>query len=122
MKAKVLLVGLKAEVVDFSKWPQLSEEKLNNAFQMILEQFADVNIDAEWCLTDTGETAADELKAKLNSSRYDVILVGAGVRTDADQFSLFETIINIIHIHAPNSKICFNTSPYDSVEAVNRYL
>ena len=122
MKAKVLLVGLKAEVVDFSKWPQLSEEKLNSAFQMILEQFADANIEAEWCLTDTGETAADVLKAKLNSSKYDVVLVGAGVRTDTDQFSLFETIINIIHIYAPGSKICFNTNPYDSVEAVKRYI
>lgn len=37
---KVLLIGLKPEVVDFSRWPELSVEKLNQQFEKIVEELA----------------------------------------------------------------------------------
>ena len=49
-------------------------------------------------------------------------MIGAGVRTDADHFLLFEMVINLVHEHAPQAKICFNTQPLDSVEAVERWV
>ena len=40
----------------------------------------------------------------------------------ARQDLLFEKIINSIHAHAPSAKICFNTNPGDTAEAVNRWI
>ena len=46
-----------------------------------------------------------------------MVLVGAGVRTDIEEFTLFEKLINVVHQLAPSAKICFNTGPTDSVDA-----
>ena len=34
----------------------------------------------------------------------------------------FENLLNVVHAQAPNAKICFNSSPTDSVEAVQRWV
>jgi len=34
---------------------------------------------------------------------------------------LFEKLINLVHEHAPGAKICFNTTPADTAEAVQRW-
>jgi protein-L-isoaspartate O-methyltransferase len=73
-------------------------------------------------LTDFGETAEAVLRDRLKAAKYDCVLVGAGVRTVPTQFILFEKLINIIHEHAPTARICFNTKPGDTAEAVRRWI
>ena len=118
---KILLVGLKSSSVDFEKWPQLSVEKLEKAFSSIVEELTKNGFSARWCLTDTGETAEEELSESIESFGPDLVLVGAGIRTDPDLFLLFEKIINIIHKKAPHACIAFNTNPFDTIEAINRW-
>lgn len=120
--SSVLLVGLKSSVVDFEKWPQLTQEKLEAAFEKILGEFTALGYGAKWCLTDTGETAEQQLTDALISFQPDVVLIGAGVRVDPDCFLLFEKMINIVVQNSPNSKIAFNSNPHDSVAAVQRWL
>ncbi len=49
-------------------------------------------------------------------------MVGAGVRVLSQNTSIFEKIMNKIHQKAPpTSKICFNTNPADTVEAILRW-
>ena len=62
------------------------------------------------------------VKATLEAGEYDVILIGAGVRTVPAYFALFEQLVNIVHEHAPRARICFNTRPDDSQEAVLRWI
>lgn len=50
------------------------------------------------------------------------MLIGAGVRTDDEYVLLFETLLNVVHTHASKAKICFNTGPFDSVNAVQRWV
>ncbi|WP_088243084.1 SGNH/GDSL hydrolase family protein [Calothrix rhizosoleniae] len=121
MVKKVLLVGLRSSVVNFEKWPQLSVEKLEAAFTQVLTDLKTLEYEAKWCLTDTGETAEQQLVADLKAFTPDIVLVGAGVRADPDHFLLFEKIINVIHTHSPQAKIAFNSNPNDSVEAVQRW-
>ena len=74
-RARVLLVGLDADIVDYTKSPV------------------------------PGLTAAR---------------VRAAVETDSAHF---EKLINIVHRHAPASmKICFNSNPADTAEAVKRWV
>ena len=72
---------------------------------------------------DDGKTAEAALTAELSSSGYDCIMVGAGLRIVSPYFLLFEKLINVIHRHAPAStKICFNTNPSDTADAVRRWV
>ncbi len=120
-KLKILLVGLQSSSVNFEKWPQLSVQKLEKAFSDIIEELTQNGYSAVWCLTDTGETAEQKLTESIDSVDPDLVIVGAGVRTDPDHFLLFEKVINIIHKKAPNAHIAFNTNPYDTIEAINRW-
>ena len=49
-------------------------------------------------------------------------MIGAGLREPPERLLLFEKILNLIHIHAPQAAICFNTTPADTVEAVQRWV
>lgn len=119
---KVLLLGLLPSVVDFSSFPDLNEEKLAAGLKAQEKSLCDLGFDAKWCLFDRGETACAVVKAALEATRYDVVLVGAGVRTVPAHFALFEQLLNIVHEHAPQARICFNTRPTDTQEAVLRWI
>ena len=121
MSKKVLLIGLRSDCVDYEKWPQLSPEKLESAFPEIIDELTTEGYDAIWCLTDQGETAKDVVTDALKKNTPDIVVVGAGVRTDPDLFGLFEAVVNLIHEHAPKARIAFNQLPYDTVEAVKRW-
>jgi hypothetical protein len=119
---KILLVGLKSSAVDFEKWPELSVEKLEKAFADIEAGLKQKGYDAHWCLTDSGETAEQQLADAIASFGPDIVLIGAGVRTDPDHLLLFEKMINSIHRRAPQAAIAFNTQPFDTITAVERWL
>ena len=74
------------------------------------------------CLTDFGETAEKVVQIQLQQKRFDCILIGAGVRTNPSNLMLFEKLINVVHEHAPQAKLCFNTMPNDTAAAVKRWL
>lgn len=121
MIKRVLLIGLRSDCVDYEKWPQLSPAKLESAFTEIIDELTTEGYDAFWCLTDQGETARDVVTNALKNNSPDIVVVGAGVRTDPDLFGLFETVVNLIHEYAPKARIAFNQLPYDTVEAVKRW-
>jgi hypothetical protein len=35
---------------------------------------------------------------------------------------LFERLLNLVHARAPGAKICFNSNPGDTAEAVQRWV
>jgi hypothetical protein len=74
------------------------------------------------CLHDFGETADAVLQRQLKQTQFDCIMIGAGVRANPSNFLLFEKLINVVHEHAPQAKICFNTVPSDTADAVKRWL
>ena len=76
----------------------------------------------QMCLTDFGETAEAVVQSQLKQKRFDCILIAAGIRTIPSNFILFEKLINVVHEHAPHAKLCFNTKPSDTAEAVQRWL
>jgi hypothetical protein len=73
------------------------------------------------CLVDLGNTAEVVLRDQLRKRNFDCVMIGAGLRAP-DQLLLFEKLLNIVHAEAPSAKICFNTTPTDSAEAVQRWV
>ena len=119
---RVLFVGLHPSVVDFSKYPGLSPEKLRAALEADRAKLGELGYAVDICFTDRGETAEQTLTEALATQSYACVMIGAGVRGDPETFLLFETLINVFHRHAPGAKICFNTGPTDSAAAVRRWV
>ncbi|MEM1189722.1 MAG: hypothetical protein AAGA95_04740 [Pseudomonadota bacterium] len=117
----VLLIGLDPAVVNYGRWPGLSAEKLEAGLRRDQTTLLESGYVVEVCFIDHGETAAEVVRSKLSGDDYSCVLIGAGVRTDTDEFLLFEQLINVVHEYAPNARICFNTGPTDSVDAVKRW-
>lgn len=123
----VLIVGLEPNLIDFSApdfaaFPGLNADKVMEGLNAGVADLAARGYEARLCLTDFGDTAETVLRNELKSRNYDCVLVGAGVRAAAMHFLLFEKIINVIHEHAPRARICFNTKPSDTAEAVKRWI
>ena len=123
----VLIVGLQPQLIDFSgpefaAFPGLNADKVMQGLNAGVASLAALGYDATFCLTDFGDTAEAVLRDELKARHYDCVMVGAGVRTFTTHFLLFEKMINIIHQHAPGARICFNTNPGDTAEAVRRWI
>jgi hypothetical protein len=118
---KVLMVGWHPTVVDYSKYPSLNAEKLEAMLRADEKKLNDLGYDASIAFIFTGDTATDQLTETLKATNFDVVLIGAGVRKDDDYFLVFEQLVNVVHAHAPNAHIAFNTGPTDSDAAVMRW-
>jgi hypothetical protein len=120
-KKNVLLVGLDPRHLDYTNLP-FNEQTLSATLKAGEERLNRLGYQATWCLVDLGETAESVLRERLEAQRYDCILVGAGLRMIPAHFLLFEKAMNLIHALAPEAKLCFNTNPSDSAEAVQRWI
>ena len=122
----VLLIGLEPTLIDFTQ-PGYAETGLDAAkvlagLKSSEAELTRLGYSVQMCLTDFGETAEAVVQSQLNQKRFDCILIGAGVRANPSNFILFEKLINVVHEHAPQAKICFNTLPSDTAAAVKRWL
>jgi hypothetical protein len=124
-KKKVLLIGIDPKLID----PNLSTatgwdaNRVRAAAQDTNKRLMDLGYEVQGCLVDLGETAESVVSDTLSREKFDCIMVGAGIRALPQHTLLFEKIINTIHQKAPSSsKICFNTNPGDTVEAVLRWM
>ena len=119
---KVLLIGLDPAVVNYDRWPGLTAEKLEAGLRRDEAALNESGYEARICFVDHGETAEAVVGEELAEAEFACVLIGAGVRTDTEEFLLFEKLINLVHERAPGARICFNTGPTDSVDAVKRWV
>ena len=125
VKARLLLLGLDPDMVDYSKSPVpgLTAAKVRSAIEADRAKLEELGYSVTVLYVDAGEKAEALLADTLATDRYDCIMIGAGLRTVPPYFLLFEKLINVIHQHAPTStKLCFNTNPTDTAEAVQRWV
>jgi hypothetical protein len=125
-KKNVLIVGLDPTLVDFSS-PEFAAFNLDAAKVLAAvkadgEHLSSLGYDVDVCLTDFGETAEAVALDHLRRTPFDCVMIGAGVRVIPKHFLLFEKLINVVHANAPLAKLCFNTKPSDTAEAVQRWL
>jgi len=124
-RARVLLVGLDPDIVDYTKSPVpgLTAAKVRAAVEADSAKLETLGYSVKSLYVDDGKTAEAVLTDALTTSRYDCIMIRTGLRVVPPYFLLFEKLINIVHRHAPaSSKLCFNSNPADTAEAVKRWV
>ncbi|MGZ4036901.1 MAG: hypothetical protein ACXVPQ_03680 [Bacteroidia bacterium] len=124
---KALIVGIDPYLIDFTSpefaaFPGLTPQKVEAGIKGSIDQLSQKGFPADLCWTDFGQTAASVLEKKLKQQNFEVVLIGAGIRVPEKNFLLFEQLINVVHAHAAQALICFNTSPADTVQAIERVV
>lgn len=119
---RVLLIGVDPDLVDYSKLPDLNAQKLSAILDGQKARLSELGHSAQWCFIDTGPTAQRRVVEVLQAAAFDVISIGAGVRLPPENMLLFERVVNAVHHHAPQARICFSRTANDTVEAVQRWL
>jgi hypothetical protein len=117
----VLALGLDPDFADFRSMPGLTPELVRSYIDSQLARIRALGYQVDSCLVDSGNTAEEVLEESLSKHAYDCVMIGAGLRAP-EQLLLFERLLNVVHAHAPKAKICFNTTPADSAEAVRRWV
>jgi hypothetical protein len=128
MPKTVALIGLDTSQIDFSNpdyshFAHIGAEGIKSLLEKDKAKLIALGFDAELVFTAIDASAAGRgIKKALESRSWDCILIGNGVRSIPSNFLLFELLINMIVEFAPNTKVCFNTKPDDSVDAVLRWV
>jgi len=121
----VLVIGLEPTLIDFSQpgyAPGMNATKVLAGLKSSEDELTRLGFNVQMCLTDFGDTAKAVVQRALTQKQFDCILIGTGIRTNPSNFLLFEKLINVVHAHAPQAKLCFNTLPSDTAAAVKRWL
>jgi len=122
---RILLLGYDPETVDFSDPalpPGMTVEKIRAGIAVALKQFAERGWESDVCFIRPDESAVPTVEGQLGSTRYDCVVIGAGVRLPPRGLALFEGVINAVRQAAPGAAIAFNTRPDDSADAAARGL
>lgn len=107
--------------VDLSAFPGLNADVIRAYIETQMDYLRALGFEVTSCLIDTAETAEAVVEAALDAQRFDCVVIGAGLREPPTRLLLFERVINLVHAMAPAARICFNTTPADTVEAVQRW-
>lgn len=121
---KVLFLGIDPKLIDvnLATTTGWDTNRVKAVAKEADNKLTELGYEVQNCLVDLGETAESVVSDTFSREYFECIMIGAGVRILPKHTALFEKIINAVHQKAPpSSKICFNTNPGDSVEAVLRW-
>lgn len=122
MAKRVLAIGIEPGNADYSAFPQLTPALVRNYIEAQLLRLRGLGYEVTSCLIDIDEAAEASVTAALRDERFDCIVIGAGLREPKERLLLFEKVLNLVHRLAPEAAICFNTTPADTVESVQRWI
>src|SRR5215510_5261540 len=108
---RALLVGIDPAAIDYSKpgiLAGLTAESVRAYLDTAHRSFAGSGIDADMCLVGFEESEAEKVARQLSTARYDVVVIGAGLRAPDETVRLLEKVLQAVRNHAPGARIAFN--------------
>jgi hypothetical protein len=120
---RVLTIGLHPSALDDYRVPNLDEAALTARIDSANRLIREAGFDAVSCSIGTSPDEVEStIRDHLASGSFGLAMIGAGVRLQPKHTLLFERIINVLHDAAPNIRLCFNTSPETTIDALRRWI
>ncbi|WAZ26162.1 hypothetical protein STRCI_007713 [Streptomyces cinnabarinus] len=121
---KVLSIGLHPSALDYSRLPEdFTEAALTARIEAAHAALREAGFDTVPCLIDSSPDHAEaQVRERLKEQTFGLAMIGGGVRMLPEHTLLFERLINVLTEAAPGIRLCFNTSPEDTVEALGRWI
>lgn len=125
MTRSVLIIGEDPASIDFDSPdmpPGVTAKSIHDGLNGSRDRLIASGVDATILLTNGADTIGAQVAEALAQGRYDVVVIGAGLRVLPDLVEQFEILINTLHHDAPQARIAFNNEPKDSDVAARRQL
>jgi hypothetical protein len=122
---RILFVGQQPETVDFSDPslpPGFDADKINAGIAVAVRKIAERGWQGDTCMITPDDAGRAMLSRQLETSTYDCVVIGGGLRLPPKSLALFESVLNVSHKAAPDAVIAFNTKPEDTADAAARAL
>jgi hypothetical protein len=117
----VLSIGLHPSAVDYGSHPGLDEATLTARIKAGESRLMAAGFDFVSCqLPAEPDEAEVRLRDCVGSAAFDVAMIGAGIRMAPEHTLLFERIVNVLRDLSPGIRLCFNTRPEDTADALRR--
>jgi hypothetical protein len=127
MTVTVLQTGLDPDLIDFSRpgfeqFAGIDRDRLHKANDDNVAALRAAGFLVDNVLIDSGETAVDAIRDAISRTRYDAVLIGAGVRLVAGNSQLFESLVNLVHTELPSARFVFNCAPEPTPDDIYRWF
>ncbi|MEV0006985.1 hypothetical protein AB0M10_06830 [Streptomyces sp. NPDC051840] len=121
---KVLSIGLHPSALDYSRMPDgIDEAVLTARIEAGNAALREAGFDAVPCLIGIDPDRAEAaVREQLRSHSFGLAMIGGGVRMLPEHTLLFERLVHVLTEAAPGIRLCFNTTPEDTVEALKRWI
>jgi len=124
-KKSVLIVGEDPALIDFGAPDapkNIDAAKIMAGLNDSVARLQAAGHEAELLLTQDAASVEAQVSRALKGRTYDVIVIGAGLRTLPAMTDQFEQLMNVLRDKAPRAKLAFNSRPDDSDAAARRWL
>ncbi|MFE5620106.1 hypothetical protein ACFQ69_35810 [Streptomyces sp. NPDC056470] len=121
---KVLSIGLHPRSLDYSALPDgIDEASLTARIAAGNAALREAGFDVVTCLVDPSPDRAEEaVRELLKGDAFGLAMIGGGVRMMPEHTLLFERLVNVLTEAVPGIRLCFNTSPETTVDALRRWI
>jgi hypothetical protein len=120
---RVITIGLDPAALDFSRIPGLTPEILDQRIETGARAVRAAGLDAVSCIVGASPDEAEAtLRRALAGDSFGVAMIGGGIRAQPEHTLLFERIVNVLCDAAPGIRLCFNTSPETTIDAIRRWI
>ncbi|MQY28456.1 hypothetical protein [Nocardia aurantia] len=119
----VLSIGLHPGAVDYSRYPGLDAAMLTARIEAGEAALRAAGFDLISCrLPADADAAVTTLRECVSRGTFRVAMIGAGVRMAPEHTLLFERLVNALIDISPGIRLCFNTSPETTIDALRRWI
>lgn len=121
---RVLSIGIHPRSLDYATLPDdFDEATLAALIERGNAALRDAGFDFVPCLVDSSPDAAEALiRDRLREAQFGLAMIGGGIRMMPEHTELFERIVNVLHEVSPGIRLCFNTAPDNTVDALRRWI
>lgn len=120
---KILTIGLHPSAIDYTDHPGLDEATLTARIEQGEAALRAAGLDTTVCLIPADpDTAEQTVRDHLTDGPFGVAMIGAGVRMAPEHTLLFERLVNLLITTSPGIRLCFNTTPETTLDAIHRLL